>query len=116
MQFSPQKAFDIPQQILYQIGGGSETPRCLFREGERRVSKVTHLNAYSSVSQGDIGRELAWRVLQTHQQNTTHRPPPQPNKTRPDKSIVRGNQGAMYSGYSRQTANLSHMRLNLIVM
>lgn len=49
---------------------------------------------------------------------TKHDPPPlaAANKTRPDESVARGNQRASYSGYGRQTANLSHMRLNLIVM
>lgn len=61
MQFNPQKAFDIPQQILYQIGGGSSHD---VYKGEKGA-KVTHLNAYLSVTQGDIGPERALSVLQT---------------------------------------------------
>lgn len=61
MQFNPQKAFDIPQQILYQIGGGSS--RDVYTE--EKGAKVTHLNAYLSVTQGDIGPERALSVLQT---------------------------------------------------
>lgn len=60
MQFNPQKAFDIPQQILYQIGGG-----CSHDVYKGRGVKVTHLNAYLSVTQGDIGPERALSVLQT---------------------------------------------------
>lgn len=61
MQFNPQKAFDIPQQILYQIGGGSSHDVYIGGKG----AKVTHLNAYLSVTQGDIGPERALSVLQT---------------------------------------------------
>lgn len=66
MQFKPQKAFDIPQQILYQIGGGSSHD-VYTAEG----AKVTHLNAYLSVTQGDIGRERAQSVLRTNKSTQT---------------------------------------------
>lgn len=70
MQFNPQKAFDIPQQILYQIGGGSSHD-VYTEEG----GKVTHLNAYLSVTQGDIGRERAQSVLRTDKYTKTYPTP-----------------------------------------
>lgn len=66
------KHFDIPQQILYQIGGGSRIGADVYSKGVG-LSKVTHLNAYLSVSQSDIGRERTKRVLPSGQRYKTSR-------------------------------------------
>lgn len=112
MQFNPQKAFR--HSTTNSVPNWRIRNRDVYSEGEK--SKVTHLNAYLSVSQDDIGSKRARRVFRTRQEKQNYLPPTNLEPPLPQKGSVDYFKRPSIPGRGSERANLSHTRLNLIVM